>query len=231
MDRSGAKSRTGIRQREPLGDGTSTANASLHTSKSSRSTKSSTPSATASSRVLPHQESIPSTGGLSVREAIKLYESPHALTPQGSQKSARAARASAEGSVNRVSTEPIEEEDEDKRASHASASSQGSAWAHRKKRIGPWILGKDVGKGMVGRVRKVKHVYTGQIAAAKIIPKAAAAEIRAASLANLELSMAAKKEDGAMLPVGIEREVVIMKLLEHENVVKLFDVWENRSEL
>lgn len=30
---------------------------------------------------------------------------------------------------------------------------------------------------------------------------------------------------------SIEREVVIMKLIEHPNVMSLYDVWENRGEL
>lgn len=33
------------------------------------------------------------------------------------------------------------------------------------------------------------------------------------------------------MPCGIEREVVIMKLIEHPNVISLYDVWENRGEL
>jgi serine/threonine-protein kinase HSL1, negative regulator of Swe1 kinase len=33
------------------------------------------------------------------------------------------------------------------------------------------------------------------------------------------------------MPFGIEREVVIMKLIEHENVINLYDIWENRGEL
>ena len=34
-----------------------------------------------------------------------------------------------------------------------------------------------------------------------------------------------------LMPFGIEREVVIMKLIEHPNVINLYDVWENRGEL
>lgn len=33
------------------------------------------------------------------------------------------------------------------------------------------------------------------------------------------------------IPSGLEREVVIMKLIEHPNVINLYDVWENRGEL
>lgn len=31
--------------------------------------------------------------------------------------------------------------------------------------------------------------------------------------------------------LGIEREIVIMKLIEHPNVLRLIDVWETKSEL
>lgn len=31
--------------------------------------------------------------------------------------------------------------------------------------------------------------------------------------------------------LGIEREIVIMKLIEHPNVLRLMDVWETESEL
>lgn len=31
--------------------------------------------------------------------------------------------------------------------------------------------------------------------------------------------------------LGIEREIVIMKLIEHPNVLRLMDVWETTTEL
>jgi hypothetical protein len=31
--------------------------------------------------------------------------------------------------------------------------------------------------------------------------------------------------------LGIEREIVIMKLIEHPNVLRLMDVWETEKEL
>ncbi len=33
------------------------------------------------------------------------------------------------------------------------------------------------------------------------------------------------------MPYGIEREIIIMKLLNHKNVMKLYDVWENDTDL
>ena len=81
---------------------------------------------------------------------------------------------------------------------------------------------------MLGRVRLAKNVNTGQLAAVKIVPKSLT-------------PMARKKDDGKSkapektgdngLSYSIEREVVIMKLIEHPNVMSLYDVWENRGEL
>ena len=106
----------------------------------------------------------------------------------------------------------------------------------RKTHIGPWELGADVGKGGCGKVRKVRHNITGEQAAAKIISKKVAEKGRAESLASL-VENSRRPNAGALalganiIPFGIEREVVIMKLLNHPNVVQLYDVWENRNEL
>ena len=37
--------------------------------------------------------------------------------------------------------------------------------------IGPWRIGRTIGKGSSGRVKIAKHVQTGQYAAVKIVPK------------------------------------------------------------
>lgn len=74
--------------------------------------------------------------------------------------------------------------------------------------IGPWQLGRTLGRGSSGRVRLSKHSETGQLAAVKIVPK----------------SMVEST-------YGIEREVIIMKLIEHPNIMGLYDVWENKGEL
>jgi len=106
----------------------------------------------------------------------------------------------------------------------------------RKTHIGPWELGADVGKGGCGKVRKVRHKVSGEQAAAKIISKRIAEKARSESLASL-VANSRRSNAGALtlganiIPFGIEREVVIMKLLNHPNVVQLYDVWENRNEL
>ncbi|KAG5366827.1 Serine/threonine-protein kinase HSL1 [Yarrowia sp. B02] len=106
-----------------------------------------------------------------------------------------------------------------KRLSQTSTSSNKKTKTH----IGPWRLGRTLGRGSSGRVRLARHSHTGQLAAVKIVPKAVVAD--AVSAANGE-------EHGATgLPYGIEREVIIMKLIEHANVMALYDVWENKGEL
>lgn len=103
----------------------------------------------------------------------------------------------------------------------------------RKTHVGPWQLGKTLGKGATGRVRLARHAVTGQIAAVKIVSR------RGASMVNSESIVAMDRNAGALrtqlgpraIPFGIEREVVIMKLIEHPNVINLYDVWENRGEL
>ena len=56
------------------------------------------------------------------------------------------------------------------------------------------------------------------------MPKISASTVRTDSKGK------AKEKVGG-LPYGIEREVVIMKLIEHPNIMKLYDVWENKGEL
>lgn len=74
---------------------------------------------------------------------------------------------------------------------------------------------------------------TGQAAAIKIVSKKSAALVQSASVAQMDkdASMPITAAGFRMMPFGIEREVVIMKLIEHPNVINLYDVWENRGEL
>ena len=74
-----------------------------------------------------------------------------------------------------------------------------------------------------------KHAVTGQKAAIKIVSKKAAEMLRTESLAVMD-TLAAQSGQ-RLIPFGIEREVVIMKLIEHPNIISLYDVWENRGEL
>jgi serine/threonine-protein kinase HSL1 (negative regulator of Swe1 kinase) len=121
----------------------------------------------------------------------------------------------------------------DSEISNASTNASNSN-RRRKTNIGPWQLGRTIGRGGCSRVRLVRHTGTGQLAAAKIISKATAEKVRALSLANLIKSAeqdASLYPDGKVIPFGLEREICIMKLLDHPNIVRLYDIWENRNEL
>ncbi|KAJ5787789.1 hypothetical protein N7457_002779 [Penicillium paradoxum] len=119
------------------------------------------------------------------------------------------------------------------RNSIMSATSRLSSKGKRKTHVGPWQLGRTLGKGATGRVRLAKHAVTGGTAAIKIVSKKSAAMVQSESIAAMDRNAAnfASNPTTRQMPCGIEREVVIMKLIEHPNVISLYDVWENRGEL
>ncbi|KAF9178308.1 hypothetical protein BGZ51_007887 [Haplosporangium sp. Z 767] len=78
--------------------------------------------------------------------------------------------------------------------------------------VGPYVLGKTLGKGSSGCVKLACHRRTNDQVAIKIISKA--------SLANK-----------AAVHRGIEREIAIMKLINHPHVIQLYDVYETEKDL
>lgn len=126
---------------------------------------------------------------------------------------------------------PNSPKSENKRDSAISTTSTTSGKPRRKTHVGPWQLGRTLGKGSTGRVRLAKHAVTGQIAAVKIVSKKSAAMVQSESIAMMDKHPGLTPSGGPIMPLGIEREVVIMKLIEHPNVINLYDVWENRGEL
>ena len=136
----------------------------------------------------------------------------------------------AKAEDKRISAISSEDARNSNRNSHISnTSTNASGKSRRKTHIGPWQLGKTVGKGASGRVRKARHAVTGKYAAIKIVSRKQAEMLRSTSLAVMDTMF--RSDDKGMIPFGIEREVVIMKLIEHPNVISLYDVWENRGEL
>ncbi|CCF57968.1 hypothetical protein KAFR_0D03200 [Kazachstania africana CBS 2517] len=106
--------------------------------------------------------------------------------------------------------------------------------------VGPWKLGKTLGKGSSGRVRLAKNMETGQLAAIKIVPKTKI--FRKQNDNSFQMSSYSSNDESPkhtnnndtyskINPYGIEREIVIMKLISHPNVMGLYEVWENKSEL
>ncbi|OAA67641.1 Serine/threonine-protein kinase domain protein [Cordyceps fumosorosea ARSEF 2679] len=126
--------------------------------------------------------------------------------------------------------------EEDKRMSQASYASTSSSHSKKnyKTHIGPWQLGRTLGKGSSARVRLCRHNITNQLAAVKIVNRRMAYLVQDSSLAALSKwdSHLPEPSDGHMrVPMAIEREVAILKLIEHPNIMKLYDIWENRSEI
>jgi serine/threonine-protein kinase HSL1, negative regulator of Swe1 kinase len=81
---------------------------------------------------------------------------------------------------------------------------------------------RSLADGGLGVVRIARHSKTGQYAAVKIASKMQLQTRR--SLNNAEAD-----EERAML--FLEREIVVMKLVDHPNIMHLYDVWETSGEL
>lgn len=207
MDSSVSQERS-IKYRKPLGDTTSWVN-----------NQSLTPSLdqySSSPPRIPHHESLKSGGNLQTRHA-----------PASITGAAESNRPSATSNDN--------ERDPNRDSQISTVSTNASSKSRRKTHVGPWRLGRTLGKGASGRVRKARHAVTGQDAAIKIVSKHAAKKLQSESLANMDTminpGLSGVNGQRRVIPFGIEREVVIMKLIEHPHVISLYDVWENRGEL
>ncbi|GKU00063.1 unnamed protein product [Fusarium langsethiae] len=131
---------------------------------------------------------------------------------------------------------PPTEMDDDRRHSAASYDSSGSGHSKKnyKTHIGPWQLGKTLGKGSSARVRLCRHNVTNQLAAVKIVNRRMAYLVQDSSLAALskwDNNLPDQIDGEIRVPMAIEREVAILKLIEHPNIMKIYDIWENRSEV
>ncbi|RKP29763.1 Pkinase-domain-containing protein [Metschnikowia bicuspidata] len=113
-----------------------------------------------------------------------------------------------------------------KRLSLISTNTSSSNKRKAQNKIGPWKLGRTLGRGSTGRVRLAKHVHTGKLAAVKIVPK-----LNFRKIENHKYRRAESGAAGGHLPYSIEREIIIMKLMSHPNIMGLYDVWENRLDL
>lgn len=205
-------------QRTPLGDVTNRANEDYSARRrTGKYTSSHYGSAMSSPTPLPHNESLVPDGSLAVRHPSHQNQP----SPQNKRVSAVINEARPHNP---------------KRDSEISNASSTLSNRRRQTHIGPWQLGKTIGEGGCSRVRIVRHSGTGALGAAKIISRAMAEKVRALSLANLVKSAEA---DGSLqvtgnskyIPCGLEREICIMKLLDHPNIVRIYDIWENRNEL
>lgn len=78
--------------------------------------------------------------------------------------------------------------------------------------IGPFILGKTLGTGTTGKVKLAFHKHTGAKVAIKIIKK----DFLAARASVMK---------------KVEREIAVMKVLQHDHVLSLYDVYETSKYL
>ncbi|PFH57995.1 hypothetical protein XA68_14306 [Ophiocordyceps unilateralis] len=167
-------------------------------------------------------------------------EKPRHDQAEGSQAhAARHASTSSKPAATRGQNavlNPPQPADDAKRLSQASYASTSSSRSKKnyKTHIGPWQLGRTLGKGSSARVRLCRHSITNQLAAVKIVNRRMAYLVQDSSLAALSKwdSNLPDEINGEMrVPMAIEREVAILKLIEHPNIMKLYDIWENRSEI
>lgn len=202
-------------RRRALADATSRANEVTRSHRYHRDKPSYETITSSSPKELPHNESLLPNGTLAVRHQ------PHS-SPENKRISA-------------VINDEVRPHNPKRDSEISNASTNASNTNRRRKtHIGPWQLGKTIGRGGCSRVRIVRHSGTGQYGAAKIISKATAERVRALSLANLIKSAEHDPTlfpGGKVIPFGLEREICIMKLLDHPNIVRLYDIWENRNEL
>ncbi|CDZ98556.1 serine threonine-protein kinase [Phaffia rhodozyma] len=89
--------------------------------------------------------------------------------------------------------------------------------------MGPWRFGKIIGRGAAGRVRFARHAQTQRPAAIKILPKQL---LRDASVSRMS-AMDRTDEKLKKYIQGIEREITILKLVDHPNIMRLLDVFED----
>ncbi|KAJ7066713.1 kinase-like domain-containing protein [Mycena amicta] len=90
------------------------------------------------------------------------------------------------------------------------------------KRIGLWKIGRTIGAGSSGRVRIARHAKTGQYAAVKIVSKLHF---------DSSTSLNHVGDDAEHCQLSLEREIVVMKLIDHPNIMRLYDVWETSTQL
>ncbi|XP_063707014.1 serine/threonine-protein kinase MARK2 isoform X4 [Culicoides brevitarsis] len=116
---------------------------------------------------------------------------------------ANSANKSVKSNKNRSSTN-------NKSSPNMPMRGSGQRWRPTEEHIGKYKLLKTIGKGNFAKVKLAKHVPTGKEVAIKIIDKT---QLNSSSLQKLF------------------REVRIMKMLDHPNIVKLFQVIETDKTL
>ncbi|CAO3600529.1 unnamed protein product [Absidia cylindrospora] len=128
-------------------------------------------------------------------------------TPVTPQPTRRTSMASPTAILSRQrSTKSLK----DRRKSSGTISTSSQQYHKPRKCIGDYYVGKTLGKGASGRVKLGIHKHTGEQVAIKIISKA-----------HLAANPAIEK--------AVRREIAIMKLIRHPNVMTLVDVIDDAN--
>lgn len=180
---------------------------------------------------IPHHESLRPRGQLQIAPPASLVA--RSQVPSTQNRTGSPVSNTAKNRLSAISKESKAPES-NRNSQISTASTNGSGGGRRKTHIGPWQLGKTLGKGATARVRLARHSKTGQSAAIKIVQKKNAQMTQAGSLASLDkrdVKLPAVSDGFRTMPFAIEREVAIMKLIDHPHIVGLLDIWENRTEM
>lgn len=81
----------------------------------------------------------------------------------------------------------------------------------KSKKIGQYILGRSIGEGTFGKVKQGMHILTGEKVAVKILEKDKIQDV-----ADVE---------------RVAREIHILKIVRHPNVVQLYEIIETQKQL
>lgn len=113
--------------------------------------------------------------------------------------------------------ESSQRSDQDKSSRQSSSDRKSSTDKKRKepkgksKSIGHYILGKSIGEGTFGKVKQGVHTLTGEKVAVKILEKDKIQDV-----ADVE---------------WVAREIHILKIVRHPNVVHLYEIIETQKQL
>ncbi|KDN52313.1 Pkinase-domain-containing protein [Tilletiaria anomala UBC 951] len=97
--------------------------------------------------------------------------------------------------------------------------------------IGPWKLGAVIGTGASGRVRLAHHVKHGTRVAVKIIPRHQLENKNGGGGGAGPAPGTEAQKRLEKMEIGIEREIIVMKLIKHDNLLSLIDVYETKKVL
>ena len=113
--------------------------------------------------------------------------------------------------INNIFTQNIKEEINIKNSENNNINIQNRKSIDKGKNLGTFILGQKLGEGTFGVVRLATHILTGEKVAVKILDK----------------QKISKNSDKKRL----EREIKILKIMHHNNIVQLYNVIETSQYL